>query len=129
MAEHLDGRSTELRLIEKSIATRLIYGYYPQNTMGISDRDALCRCVSKIFKDDGGLLEAGRSVIDERTPPVKNVVRSEVLNEGFLVMEKEGSGGKVSVACRLSRVNPMFTVSLVKKLASKLKSIRLLNRY
>jgi len=50
-----------------------------------------------------------------------------VLTNGKLVRDKEGSNGKVTVAGRLSRVNPMSTgiMSIVNKGAGQLKS----NRY
>ena len=103
------------------MASRLIYGYYPQGMYGISDRDALFRCVTKILLD-GTILEVGRSVVDVIKPPVKNVMRAKIQAAGMLVIEKEGSDGKVSVACKLNRVNPKFTLSFMNRIASEFSS-------
>ena len=124
MPEHLDKQSnpnSNLKLIEKSMASRLIYGYYPQGMYGISDRDALFRCVTKILLD-GTILEVGRSVADVIKQPVKNVVRAEIQAAGMLVIEKEGSDGKVSVVCKLNRINPKFSLSFMNSIASEFSS-------
>ena len=64
-------------------------------------------------------MEAGRSVVDDRKSLINNVVRGEMLLAGFLVMEKEGSDGKVSVVCEMNRFNPMFSVLFVNKKVAK----------
>jgi hypothetical protein len=83
----------------------------PIEVPSISVRESLYRGVYTEDKKEQAYLNVNYSVVDDRRPPPKGVVRVDAL-AGTLMLEAAGTEGMVTEVFRMMRFDPRFQKGL-----------------